>query len=126
MLHTRTISRQQRTGETAKESHRVFHVLDLFEQSVSAQQATAEEAKTNRQLYHNIAYTQEQIDRITADGMPVTAAPILNAKVQQHTGLIAGSEPSFAAVGREDSDTDFAALATDILAYVWQNELNKG
>jgi len=126
MQHVRTISRQQRNGETSKESQRVFRVLDLFEQATSAQQPTAEEAKTNRQLYHNIAYTQEQIDRITADGMPVTAAPILNAKVQQHTGLIAGSEPSFAAVGREDSDTDFAALSTDILSYVWQNELNKG
>lgn len=114
------ITFKERQSDGTPETERINATLRLFEQCVAAQSSTAEEAMSNRQLYHNIAYTAEQIDRILADGMPVTATPILNAKVQQHTGLIAGNEPAYAAVARDDSDVTFANLAMDIITYVWQ------
>lgn len=95
-------------------------IEDRLNAAHAAQSKTANQARSNRQLLHNIAYTADELSKIISDGMPPTATPILFAKNEERTGLLAAQRPKMSAVGVEDSDVDTGKVASDLLLSVWE------
>lgn len=111
----------------ASQKHRdeVDKSKNLFQSYQSSQAMWSRQASEDAEFYSGVHWTEEQIEELLERAQMPMSINTTYQVVNQAVAMLTHDNPSFRAVGREDSDRRTGHVVSDVLQYIWQNSRGK-